>query len=126
MQLGGEVSILAGIYVGRVGVTDEQDPQVGIVWHSDVIDEIIDGARHEEHPDSLGILPRDLEKAINEVLATLSKEGLENAKNPDVPTRYYLQREVLKRIEGRATSENVLSNIVALAEQYNGPLRPSE
>lgn len=126
MQLSGEVSILAGVYVGRVGVTDEQDPQVGIVWHSDVIDEIIDGARHEKNPDLLGIFPRDLEKAVEEVLSTLSKEGLENINDSEAPTRYYLQHEVMKKIEGRATLENVLSTLLEVAARYDGPLALSK
>lgn len=125
-QFSRAASILAGVYVGRMGVNEKQDPQVGIVWHSDVIDEIIDGARYEEHPDFLGIPTRELEQAINEALATCSKEGLENIKNPRMPSRYYVQREIMEKIEGRATAENVLSNLLALAEQYNGPLRPSE
>ena len=126
VQLGGEVSILAGIYVGRVGVTEEQDPQVGIVWHSDVIDEIIDGTRFEEHPIFIGISPGILDKAIEEILATCSKEGLENIRNPEMPSRYYARREIMKKIEGRSTPENVMENLLAVAERYTGPLVPSE
>ncbi|MEQ6438284.1 hypothetical protein V8Z74_25250 [Comamonas sp. w2-DMI] len=125
-QLGGEVSILAGVYVGRVGVTNEKDPQIGIVWHSDVIDEIIEGARYEEHPDRLEILLKDFEKVVEEVLVTSSKEGLENINNPDLPSRYYVQREILKKIEGRASPEKVLDTLLDVAKRYTGPFAESE
>ncbi|MBQ4766390.1 hypothetical protein F9U42_04485 [Pectobacterium versatile] len=43
INIGRVAAIHAGIYVGSVGVTDKAGPQVGIVWHSSVINEIIDG-----------------------------------------------------------------------------------
>jgi len=36
------VSILHGIYVGRIGSTSEFEAQIGKVWKRKVIDEIID------------------------------------------------------------------------------------
>ncbi len=126
VHMGGEVSILAGVYVGRVGVNKDQDPQIGIVWHSDVIDEIIDGKRYENHPNSLGVLPKELEQKVELVLASCSKKGIENIINPKTFSRYYVQKEVLEQIEGRASPDTVLNTLLEVAARYDGPLVTSK
>lgn len=123
---GREASILAGVYVGREGVRQDQDPQIGIVWHSDVIDEIIDGQRHENHPDFIGVLPIDLRGAIESALSKCSQEGLDNVNNPERTSRYYLRNKVMMSVEGRACPDHVLEKILEIAANYDGPLVPSE
>lgn len=121
-----DVAILAGIYVGREGVTDKNDPQVGIVWHTSVIDEIIDGGTFEKLPFEIEIGPGDLEAAVNEEFKNTSRKGLGNVLNPKVPSRHIVCESVLKRIQGLAKPEDVIEAVVRLAEIYDGPLMPDD
>lgn len=121
-----DVAILVGIYVGRIGVTKEADPQVGIVWHKSVIDEIIEGKLFERLPAEIEISPRVLEAAVKEALSSCSRKGLENVNNPDMPSRFYLQNRVLEIVDGRASPKHALDEILAIAQTYDGPLIPGE
>lgn len=121
-----EVAILAGIYVGREGVTDKADPQVGVVWHQSVINEIIDGDVYEKLPFEIEVSPGDLEAAINEEFKTSSRIGLDNILNPKLRSRYIVRDRVLKQIQGRAIPEQVVEAVVRLAGIYDGPLVPDD
>lgn len=119
---GRDVAILAGIYVGRVGVNKDADPQVGTVWHSKVIDEIIDGKYYEQLPENIKVSSQDLRIAIKKALSHCSQGGLDNVKNPDMPSRFYVLQNVLELVKGCADPEVVLSEILEVAEHYDGPL----
>lgn len=121
-----DVAILAGIYMGRTGVTDEADPQVGIVWHRSVIDEIIDGAHYECLPFDIEAKSSEIDAAIKEELKTCSRKGLDNVRNLDMPSRYYVRRRVLERLSGRAKPDDVVEAILRVAETYDGPLVPDD
>lgn len=121
-----DIAILAGIYVGREGVTDKADPQVGIVWHQSVIDEIIDGGIFEKLPFEIEISPSELEAAVNEEFKKSSRVGLDNVLNPKANSRYIVRDRVLRRIKGRAVPEQVVQAVVRLAEVYEGPLVPED
>ncbi len=121
-----DAAILAGIYVGRLGVTKEADPQVGIVWHRSVIDEIIDGKCFERLPFEIELSPRDLEAAAKEAFGKISRKGLESVKNPQMPSRFYVRNALLEQISGRASPEHALEAVLEAAEAYDGPFVPDE
>ncbi|WP_417803665.1 hypothetical protein [Thalassospira lucentensis] len=121
--IGGPVSILAGVYTGRIGVTQESDPQIGIVWHTSVIDEIIDAAQFENRADEIECSRSMLEAAILEEFATCSAEGLDNIKNPEMPSRHLVLERVMEAVNGRAIPNRALDTIVEMAKDYNGPLK---
>jgi hypothetical protein len=121
-----EVAILAGIYVGRLGVGDGTDPQVGTVWHSSVINEIISAQCFERLPHEIQLNEDELELHMNEVLKNFSPKGLENIKNPQKPTRHYAKNELLKMICGRASPDRALDAVIRVAESYSGPLAPEQ
>lgn len=121
-----DVAILAGIYVGRLGVTKEADPQIGTVWHRSVIDEIIDGKFYERLPYEIELSSRELEAAAKEALIGCSRKGLENVKNPQMPSRFYVRNSLLERICGRASPQRALEAVLEAAEAYDGPFVPDE
>lgn len=121
-----DVAILAGVYVGREGVTDQADPQIGIVWHRSVIDEIIDGGCFERLPYEIEISSYELDQAINDELKTSSQKGLNNILNPKMPSRYIVRDRVLQSIKGRAMPAKVVEAVVRMAEIYDGPLEPDD
>ncbi|WP_313281177.1 hypothetical protein [Stutzerimonas balearica] len=125
-HFGQDAAILAGIYVGRLGVTKESDPQIGTVWHRSVIDEIIDGGCFERLPFEIELSPRDLDTAAMEAFGTISRKGLDNVKNPEMPSRFYVRNRLLEQINGRASPERALEAVLAAAELFNGPFAPDE
>lgn len=118
--------IHAGVYVGRIGVKEKADPQVGTVWHVSVIDEIIDGKNFDFLSYDIEVKDQVIEEAIRNKLKTLSAEGLSNVLNEETPARHYLHREVLNEIKGRAKPEKLFELIVVVASTYDGPLVESE
>lgn len=121
-QFDQDVAILAGIYVGRVAVNGEQDPQIGTVWKSDVIKEIIEAKEFERLPFDLELSHAEMVDNMQSILATCSAEGLENIKNEDLPSRYYVRQELMKKIHGRANPDNALAAVLDAAENYSGEL----
>lgn len=120
------VAILAGIYVGRLGVTAQEDPQIGTVWHRSVIDEIIDGKCFERLPAEIELPLRELVQVATNSLGTISRQGLENINNPEKPSRIYVRNELLKRVCARASPERALEAVLEAASNYNGPFQPDE
>lgn len=121
-----DIAILAGIYVGRIGVTKEADPQIGTVWHQSVIDEIIDGKCYERLPAEITASTCELEIAANQALSRCSRKGLENVNNPELPSRYYARMNVLEQMNGRAPPKQALEILLDVAKNYDGPLVPDE
>lgn len=118
---GYEITILAGVYVGRIGIVNGVDPQIGTVWHRSVIDVIIDGQRFERLPEDIEAPPSERAAAVRKMLGTCSKEGVESVKNPDFPSRYYIRREVMEELHGRASPAKVLEELLEAAQTYDGP-----
>ncbi|PNH93678.1 hypothetical protein [Vibrio diazotrophicus] len=125
-QLNQEAVILAGIYVGRIGIQGEKDPQIGTVWKKSVIDEIIDAMHFEKLPHEIELTHDEMVENMQSILATSSFEGLQNIKNPDLPSRYYIRRSLMEKICGRANPENALAAVLDAAENYDGELAPDE
>ena len=125
-QFSQEAVILAGIYVGRVGIQGEVDPQIGTVWKKLVIDEIIEAKIFEKLPYEIELSHGELIENMQSILATCSFQGIQNIKNPELPSRYYVRRELLEKICGRANPENALAAVLDAAEKYDGELVPDE
>lgn len=125
-HFGQEVAILAGIYVGRLGVKGEADPQIGTVWNQSVINEIIQAKCFEKLPNEIQISSSELLECMQSILKTCSRKGLENIKNPEMPSRYYVRQELLKKINGRASPDRALEAVIEAAKTYNGPLVADE
>ncbi|MFC3937792.1 hypothetical protein ACFOW3_24490, partial [Acidovorax facilis] len=123
---GRETAILVGVYVGRVGVTETVDPQIGTVWHRSVIDKIIDEQCWERLPDEIKALPRAIEAAVKSALSMCSKELVEDIKDPSSSTRYVFQRSLMMDLHGRARPSEVLQELLAIAQTYDGPYTPDE
>lgn len=118
--------ILAGIYVGRIGVQGEVDPQIGTVWKKSVIDEIIESMLFEKLPDEIELSHDEMVENMQSILATCSFQGLQNIKNPELPSRYYVRRSLMEKICGRASPENALAAVLDATEKYDGELVPDE
>ncbi|MCF6362380.1 MAG: hypothetical protein L3J88_03310 [Gammaproteobacteria bacterium] len=117
-----DVAILAGIYVGRLGVEGELDPQIGTVWNKSVIDKIIKAKCFEKLPEEIESTSEELIENMQSILATCSPQGIENIKNPDVPSRYYVRQELMKKINGRASPCRALEAVLEAVEKYEGTL----
>lgn len=125
-QFDQEVAILVGVYVGRIGINRDADPQIGTVWKSSVIDDIIDAGCFERLPGEIELPSSELSKSAKKVLSGCSRKGLENVKDPDCPSRYFVREQFLKEVNGRASPERALEVILEEAEDYDGPLVPDE
>lgn len=121
-----DVAILAGIYVGRIAVQDEQDPQIGTVWKSNVIDEILEAKQFEKLPYEIELSHDEMVEKMQSILATCSHQGIENIKNPEKSSRYYVYQTLMAKIAGRASRENALRAVLDAAENYQGDLVADE
>lgn len=121
-QFDQDVAILAGIYVGRIALDGDQDPQIGTVWKTSVIKEIIDAKNFEKLPFDIEVSHAEMVDSMQSILATCSSEGLENIKNEDLPSRYYVRHELMKKIHGRANLDNALAAVLDAAKNYSGEL----
>lgn len=111
-------AIHAGIYVGRIGVTDKADPQVGTVWHPSVVDEIIDGGVFDYLDYEVTMNNRDLEAEINQYLTACSPEVIENILDKERATRHYAYNEIMKTIKGRASPLELAELIQQVTSAY--------
>lgn len=125
-QFDRDIAILAGIYVGRMGIEGSEDPQIGAVWNQSVIDEIIKGKCFEKLPSEIQLSNNALLESVVRILRSCSRKGLENVKNPDLPSRFYLRQQLMKDINGRASPERALQVILDEVERYEGPFIPDE
>ena len=133
IQIGGfkchldrEAAILAGVYVGRLGINEKHDPQIGIVWHRSVIDEIILGQKFEKLSSEIEVSNGELSESVLRILSSCSRKGLENINNYKTPSRYYVCRQVMKDVDGHVSHERALDAVLENAKHYNGPLAPDE
>lgn len=121
-QFDREVAILAGIYVGRIAIKGELDPQIGTVWHISVIDEIIESKSYEKLPDEVELSHEEMIEELQSILAKLSQTGIDNIKNDELPSRYYTRNSLMEKISGRANPERALEAVLYAAENYRGEL----
>lgn len=121
-----DIVILAGVYVGRLGIQGELDPQIGTVWKSCVIDEIIEAKKFEKLPHEIELSEDELIEHMQSILATCSHKGLANIQNPDARSRYYVREELMKIIKGRASPVRALRAVLEAAKNYEGDLVPDK
>lgn len=121
-----DVVILAGIYVGRLGVQGELDPQIGTVWNKSVIEEIIDAKCFEKLPHEIELTHDEMVENMQCILATCSLKGLENIKNSNLPSRYYVRQSLMEKINGRSSPERALEAILDATKTYEGDLVADE
>ena len=118
------VAIFAGVYVGRLGVTNKADPQVGTVWHASLVDEIIDGTTYDCLPCDITMNESELESVIYTNLSQCSLSGIKNILDEAQPARHYVFNDVMKIINGRASPQNLMRLILDVTKNYDGPLKP--
>lgn len=115
-------AIHAGIYVGRIGVTDKADPQVGTVWHPSVVDEIIDGSVFDCLGYEVTMNDRELEAAIKNYLTACSPKVIENILNAELATRHYAYNEIMKTIKGRCSPLEMAKLIQQITSGYKSQM----
>ncbi|MDD4963405.1 MAG: hypothetical protein PHI11_05725 [Gallionella sp.] len=120
-QFGKDIAILVGIYVGRLGVEGEADPQIGTVWNQSVIAEIIQDRCLEKLPSEIELSSNELLAGALRVLAGYSRKGLESVKDPEMPSRHYACHQLMKDVNGRSSPKRALDAILEAAETYDGP-----
>lgn len=121
-QFDKKVAILVGIYVGRVGIKGELDPQIGTVWHRSVIDEIIESKLHEKLSSEIELTHDEMVDELQNIFAGMSRIGIENIKNKNLRSRYYVRESLMENISGRAKPELALKAVLDAAENYSGEL----
>jgi len=109
-------SILAGIYIGRVGTTDEFEAQVGVVWHRKVIDEMLNAETLGFHSQEMYAGDEQIIEALKACYKNSAKQGLQNVMDENLPARYYVLNEVMVKIDGRASRKILLDEILALTK----------
>jgi len=110
------ISILHGIYVGRIGSTSELEAQIGKVWKRKIIDEIIEDKIHDFLPDELVLLNSDIEQTIKEEWPKENKNYANMILDEKASYKYYFLNSVMKKINGRADKDKVLNIILELAK----------
>lgn len=111
------ISILHGIYVGRIGSTSEFEAQVGKVWKRKVIDEIIAHKTPDFLPDELILIEADIERVIREEWPAKNHDYENMLLDENASYRYYFLDSVMKKINGRANKHEVLDLILGLARR---------
>ena len=128
LQIGGTTfmtgrsfAILVGIYTGRLGITAKEDPQVGTVWHRNVIDEIINGRVFERLSEEIVAGADELKNAVYDSFKFLSKKGVDNILNESTSARYFVRNKVLEIMNGRGSPNAALEAVLLYAKSYEGP-----
>lgn len=110
------ISILHGIYVGRIGSTSELEAQIGKIWKRKVIDEIIDNKIYDFLPDELILSNLEIEKTIKEEWPKENKEYPNKLLDEKASYRYCFRNLIMRKINGRAKNKNVLNLILEYAK----------
>lgn len=111
------ISILHGIYVGRIGSTSEFDAQIGKVWKRKVIDEIIDHKTPDFLPDEFILIEADINRIIQEEWPAENDDYESMLLDENASYKYYFLNSVMKKINGRANKHVVLDLILNLAKR---------
>ena len=102
----GPVTVLHGIYVGRVGSTSEFEAQLGCVWKKSVIDEVIDGAEY-------GLISDNIMLPNSEILEHIEAQWPETENYAesilDENCHYigYFVNSIMEAVNGRANPDDV-------------------
>ena len=113
------ISILHGIYVGRIGSTSELEAQIGKVWKRKVIDEIIDNKIYDFLPEELILLDSDIKQTIKEEWPKENKDYPSMLLNEKASYKYIFLNSIMKKINGRANKDDVLELILEYANKLN-------
>lgn len=111
------ISILHGIYVGRIGSTSELEAQIGKVWKRKIIDEIINSKIYDYLPDELILSDSEIKQAIKEKWPKENKDYPNMLLDKKGSYKYYFLDSVMKKINGRANKEDVLELILEFAQE---------
>lgn len=111
------ISILHGIYVGRVGSTSEFEAQIGKVWKRKVIDEIIDAKIYDFLSEELILPNSDIRKIIEEEWPKENTKYAQELLDDKTSYKYIFMHSVMRKINGRANKDNVLELILEYANK---------
>lgn len=111
------ISILHGIYVGRIGSTSELEAQIGKVWKRKIIDEIIDNKIYDYLPDELILLNSEVEQVIIKEWPKKNDDYASMLLDDKASYKYYFLNSVMKNINGRANKDEVLKIILEFAQK---------
>ena len=111
------ISILHGIYVGRIGSTTELEAQIGKVWKRKIIDEIIDSKINDFLPEELILADSDIKQAIEEQWPKENENYGNMLLDEKASYKYYFLHSVMKKINGRASKKEVLELILEFAKK---------
>lgn len=90
------ISILHGIYVGRIGSTSELEAQIGKVWKRKIIDEIIDNKIYDFLPEELILPNSDIEKTIKEGWPKENEKYASELLDEKTSYRYIFMHSIMK------------------------------
>jgi hypothetical protein len=109
------ITILHGIYVGRLGSTSELEAQIGKVWKRKIIDEIIDNEIFDFLPEELILSNSNIQEIINKEWPKENKDYENELLDDKTSYRYYFLDSIMRRINGRANKDKVLELILEYA-----------
>lgn len=119
------ISIFHGIYVGKVGSTSELEAQIGKVWKRKIIDEIIDYKIYDSLPEELIVANSHIEQVIREKWPLENNEYAKMLLDENASYKSYFLHSVMKRINGRASKDEVTELIVEFAKKKLDEVPPS-
>lgn len=111
------ITILHGIYVGRLGSTSELEAQIGKVWKREVIDEIIDNKISDFSSEELILSSSYIQQAIKEEWPKENQNYANELLDDKTSYRYYFLHSVMLTINGRANKDKVLELILEHAKK---------
>ncbi|RXJ84964.1 hypothetical protein CRU90_03135 [Arcobacter cloacae] len=117
------ITILHGIYVGRLGSTSELEAQIGKVWKRKIIDEIIDNKILDFLSEELILSNSCIKQTINEEWPKENEGYANELLNDKTSYRYYFLNLIMSKINGRANKEKVLELILEYAETLKNGIK---
>ena len=115
LSIGSPLSVLQGVYVGRVGVGDSEfEAQVGVVWKKSVIDEIVDGGRLARSTHDLELSASDVEEVI---LANWPKDIDLRLYAESHPPLWSFSHHIMNLIDGRADPDGIAAMVKRVAQE---------
>lgn len=116
LMTGSPITVFHGIYVGRIGGTSEFEAQIGRVWKTKVIDEIIDNKQVDYPNEELLLFKRDIMKVIEENWPEDKNIYAQDIlKENSILSKVYLN-VVMEKINGRANYKDVENYILEFAK----------
>lgn len=114
------IAIFMGVYVGRVGSTDEFEAQVGTVWHRKIVDEIIDAGVWGVRSENMFASSAEIREAIEQYRLEDPENwgGLVLANNGGYRDR--LVAAVMTLLNGRVSPTDVEEEALAFAGEQSG------